>query len=122
MRNRQEGRRDMRIGLLLRLPHRAFVERLHAGLLAAGYTDLRPPYMVVFQYIKPEGMRLTDLADLAQITKQSMGYLVDYLEAQDYVERVPDPADGRARLVRLTAKGWALMDQARVIALQIEAD
>src|SRR5262245_8803023 len=94
-----ETRRDKRIGLLLRLPHRAFVERLHAGLVSAGFAELRPPHMVVFQYIKAEGMRLTDLADLAQITKQSMGYLVDYLEEHDYVERVPDPADGRARLV-----------------------
>jgi DNA-binding MarR family transcriptional regulator len=118
----QETRRERRIGALLRLPHRAFVERLHAGLIAAGYTELRPPYMVVFQYMEPEGVRLTDLAEQAQITKQSMGYLVDYLEEHDYVERVPDPADGRARIVRPTAKGHAMTDMANQIARQIEAE
>lgn len=112
----------MHIGMLLRLPHRAFIERLLAGLQAAGFTDLRPPYMIVFQYMLPGGMRLTDLADRAQITKQSLNYLVDYLEERGYVERLPDPADGRARLVRLTARGQALREAAQPIARQIEAD
>jgi len=37
--------------------------------------------------------------------KQSMGYLVRHLEVCGYVERVADPADGRAQLVRQTARG-----------------
>jgi DNA-binding MarR family transcriptional regulator len=51
-----------------------------------------------------------------------MGYLVDYLEERGYVERVPDPADGRARIVRLTAKGHAMNDMAHMVAHQIEAE
>ena len=34
--------------------------------------------------------------------------LVDRLEETGYVERVPDPRDGRARLVRFTTKGESL--------------
>jgi DNA-binding MarR family transcriptional regulator len=45
------------------------------------------------------------LADRARMTKQSMTELVAHLERQGYVERVPDPADGRAKLVRATYRG-----------------
>ena len=39
------------------------------------------------------------------MTKQSMSYLVSSLEADGFVEIVNDPADARAKLVRLTEKG-----------------
>ena len=77
---------------------------------------------MVFQHIQPEGSRLTDLAEQAQITKQSMGPLVNHLEACRYVERIPDPRDGRAKLARLTARGWALDDAAREIMSQTETE
>lgn len=110
------------IGALLRAPSQAIVARLHRDLTAAGYADLRPAHFVVFQHIRPGGSRLTELAEQAQITKQSMGYLVDYLEARGYVERVPDPADGRARIIRLTARGWELDRAARQIMACVEAE
>jgi DNA-binding MarR family transcriptional regulator len=50
-------------------------------------------------------MRLTELAQLADMTKQSIGEIVDDLAGRGYVERFPDPADKRAKLIRLTAKG-----------------
>src|SRR5438132_8204940 len=108
------------IGALLRGPARAIVDRIARDLPAAGFTDLRPAHFVVFQHIQPTGSRLTELAELAQITKQSMGYLVDDLEQRGYVERVPDPRDGRARPVRLTARGWELDHAARAIMAPIE--
>ena len=110
------------MGSLLRIPHRAFVARIYQGLLDAGFTDLRMPNLVVFQHMSGDGARPTELADRAQMTKQSMNYLVDYLEACGYVERAPDPMDGRARIVRLTSRGWAVTDKARQIADQIEHD
>jgi DNA-binding MarR family transcriptional regulator len=33
-------------------------------------------------------------------------YTIDQLEAAGYVERVPDPTDGRAKIIRLTQRGW----------------
>ena len=111
------------IGALLRVPYFAVVERVHAGLVATGFDDLRPAYLTVFQHIDAEtGSRLTELAELALMTKQSMGYLVDYLERQGYVERVPDPTDGRARLIRLTGRGAEVMRTARQIVRGIEAE
>ena len=58
------------------------------------------------------GTRLTALAESAGMSKQAMGQLVDDLERLGYVERVPDPADGRAKIVRLTRRGTLFMDDA----------
>ncbi len=110
------------LGALLRIPFQAIVARIHEGLIAAGYADLRPAHFVVFQQMRPEGVRLTELAEWAQITKQSMGFLVDYLEKQGYVERVPDPADKRAKIIRLTERGKDVERAARAILRGIEAD
>ena len=58
-----------------------------------------------FLEFKLGAMRPTELAARAQMTKQMVGYLLDALETRGYVERVADPRDGRAKLVRLTAAG-----------------
>jgi DNA-binding MarR family transcriptional regulator len=59
----------------------------------------------VFGTIDPEGTRLTDLAERAHMTKQSVGEVASDLEQRGYVERVPDPSDGRAKIIRLTERG-----------------
>ena len=120
MAEKHEDRRML--GALLRIPFQAIVARIYAGLVARGFTDLRPAHFVVFQLIKPEGSRVTELADQAQITKQSMGALVDHVEACGYIERLPDPTDRRAKIVRLTERGWALDAAAREILKQMEEE
>jgi DNA-binding MarR family transcriptional regulator len=73
---------------------------------AAGYPDIRPGHGCVFGGIDPEnGSRLTDLADKAMMTKQTVGEVVSDLEKRGYLERVPDPDDGRVKIIRLTASG-----------------
>lgn len=110
------------IGALLRIPREAALRQVLAGLAATGFGDVRPAHFTVFQHMPPEGMRLTALADAALMTKQSMGYLVDDLESLGYVERVPDPADRRAKVVRLTARGNDVDQTVRAVIRQIEAD
>jgi DNA-binding MarR family transcriptional regulator len=68
-------------------------------------TDVRPTHGCVFRYVHGDGMRLTELASLAGLTKQSVGEIVDDLARLGYLERYPDPTDKRAKLIRLTAKG-----------------
>ena len=58
----------------------------------------------------------------AQVTKQSAGFLVDQLERAGYVERVPDPTDARARLVRISERGRAAQACAREMEQQLEAE
>jgi DNA-binding MarR family transcriptional regulator len=94
------------IGILLRGPYQEIVRRIAEELAVAGFDDIRPAHTAVFQHIKEDGSRLSELAQRAQLTKQSMGYLVDYLEERGYVERRPDAADRRASLIFLTERGW----------------
>ena len=61
----------------------------------------------MFGNIDPEGTRLTELAERARMTKQSVGEVTSDLEQRGYVERVPDPSDGRAKIIRLTERGRA---------------
>ena len=110
------------LGALFRIPFQALDTRIEEALNAAGYADLRPAYFDVFRYIRPEGSRSTELAEQAQITKQSMGYLIDYLEKQGYVKRLPDPRDRRAKIVRLTERGEEVHQTALQTIHQVEAE
>lgn len=108
------------LGILLRVPFQEVVRRVSVGLSEAGFDDLRPAHTAVFQHIDADGSRLTDLAERAQITKQSMGYLVDYLEQRGYLERRADPSDRRAALVCLTDRGWAQVNAALATIAAVE--
>jgi DNA-binding MarR family transcriptional regulator len=113
------------VGQLLVHHLRLFRERLlseaqeHAD--AAGVA-LRMSHLHVFGNIKEEGTRVSDLAAWAGMTAPSMTELVDELEGHELVERLPDPTDGRAKLVVLTASGWEAIRNGRAIIARIEAD
>ena len=77
------------------------------GLAKAGFADLRASHLPVLQYLQPTGSRITELAELVRIATPSVVYLVNYLVDHLYVERISDPVDGRAVLVRRTERGWA---------------
>jgi DNA-binding MarR family transcriptional regulator len=83
----------------------AFLARFRVELADSKYSDIRPTHGCVFRFVREDGMRLTRLAELAGITKQSAGEIVDDLANRGYVERTPDPADKRAKLICLTDKG-----------------
>jgi DNA-binding MarR family transcriptional regulator len=100
-----EPGRSPNIADLLHGPFQLLVDELHERLAEAGYPDIRPAHGNVFGYVRKEGSRLTELAERAQLTKQTMGYLVDHLEERGYLERLPDPDDKRAKIIRLTDRG-----------------
>jgi DNA-binding MarR family transcriptional regulator len=97
-------RQDPNLGVLLFVATRALEQRAQEAVVAAGVTDITLAQARVAARIGPMGTRVSDLADQARITKQSAGFLVEQLETHGYVERVPDPTDRRARLVRLTPR------------------
>jgi DNA-binding MarR family transcriptional regulator len=98
--------------------HRAVEQRVFAALRAAGY-DVTLAQGRLFARIPEGGIRLTGLAESAQITKQTAGFLVDQLEAAGLVERRPDPTDARARLVRIAARGRRAQALARTVEAQV---
>lgn len=110
------------LGSLLRAPYRKMADRLYADLAAHGYPEIRPAHSAVFRHIAPEGSRLTELAESAELTKQSMAYLVTYLEEQGYVRLFPDPSDGRAKQVRLTKRGEAFVAALLEASARAEAE
>jgi DNA-binding MarR family transcriptional regulator len=99
-----------------------FSDELTRRVEAAGYTDIRPGHGCVFGTIEPEGSRLTDLAQRANMTKQSVGEATSDLESRGYVERVPDPEDGRAKIIRLTERGREAQEIGRQLIAEIERD
>lgn len=113
---------SLNVGLLLFLPYRAMEQRVLAAVAAAGFDDVTLSQARVFQRIAPGGSRLTDLAEQSQITKQSAGFLVDQLQAAGYVERVPDPTDARARLVRIAGRGERVLPVAAAAVAEVEAE
>jgi len=104
------------VGVLFFVAHRAVEQRVLATLRDAGF-EVSLAQGRLFARIGPDGTRLTELAESAQVTKQTAGFLVDQLERGGYVERVADPTDARARLVRISARG----SEAQAIARKVEA-
>jgi DNA-binding MarR family transcriptional regulator len=101
--------------------HRGLSAELDAALEERGYPDVRPGHAVVFLTVdRRSGSRLTDLARRAGVTKQATMLSIDELEARGYVRRVPDPADARAKLVRLTAKGRRCATECRRVVQSLE--
>jgi DNA-binding MarR family transcriptional regulator len=108
------------IGRLLLRVQRDFDAELNVRLRERGYQDVRLAHSALFAHIDLEGTRSSELAERAGMTKQGMGQLVADLEKKGYIERVEDPADGRAKLVRLTKKGRRHVRDAREIIREIE--
>lgn len=111
-----DGQR-LEIGILLFVANRALEQRAFDALVAAGITDITLSQARIAARIASDGSRVSDLAAQARVTKQSAAFLVEQLEASGYVERVPDPSDGRARLVRLTSRADPLV---RVANAEVE--
>jgi DNA-binding MarR family transcriptional regulator len=96
-------------------------DELFARLAEAGYDDLHPRHESVLAFLDEDGIRATELARLSGRHKQIVGRIVDELEQLGYVERRPDPADRRAKLIFPTERG---LDQVRLgdeIVADIEA-
>ena len=105
---------------LLEVALESLLAEFRVELERSEFSDIRPTHGCVFRFVKGEGMRLTRLAELASITKQSAGEIVDDLVERGYAMRVPDPADRRAKLICLTERGEEA--QARGFALFAEVE
>lgn len=87
-----------------------------------GYPGITLRHIDLLPHLGAEGTRSTVLAQRAGMTKQGMGKLVAELEAQGLVERVPDPSDGRAQLVRFTQAGLAFLEVGIEVVQALETE
>ena len=111
----------MDLATLMFVSYRAMDERVIRAIREAGY-DITPAQARLAQRIADNGSRLTELAESAQVTKQTASLLVAALEREGIVERAPDPEDGRARLIRLTERGRAGGLEAMQVVMAVERE
>jgi DNA-binding MarR family transcriptional regulator len=110
------------VGRLLSNALRRFEERVIELLLEAGYDEVPQSHINATRHLDVEGTRLTDMAQRAAMTKQSMSELVDQLERDGLVTRRPDPTDRRARLVCFTPAGLVWLDHFGVAVKMAERE
>jgi DNA-binding MarR family transcriptional regulator len=106
----------------MRAVERAVHRQILAVLVANGYPHMRIPHISFLAHMTVEGRRLTEFAELMQVTKSAASQVASALEAQGLVERVPDPDDGRAALIRATPtadRGFRLA-RARIAEIEHE--
>ncbi len=109
------------VRLLIRA-HRALSAGTAAKLEALGYENFGGAQGTLLSQLDPNGTRLTTLAERLGVTKQSVSQLISDLESSAYVQRVPDPTDRRASLVRFTERGWRFCQDVNRVRLELEAD
>jgi DNA-binding MarR family transcriptional regulator len=112
---------DVHVGVLMFIANRWAETKVSEAVRRAGYDDITPAQARVGARIAPDGTRLTELAEQAQISKQTATHLVNQMERGGYVERTIDPTDGRGRLVQFTEKGRDVIRIARKEETKIDA-
>jgi MarR family transcriptional regulator for hemolysin len=100
-------------GILLGLAYQGFVAHLHAHLARHGFTDIAPTVGYVLRAIADEPINQRQLSRRLGITDQGTMKIVDVMERQGFIIRVPDPDDARARRLAPGKRGKALLRAAR---------
>ncbi len=95
-----EARKRGSLGQVLIKAARLLNEQALARVRERTGHNIRPTHTMLFPHIDLEGTRLTEIASRMGMSKQAVGQTVGELESMGVLERVPDPSDGRAKLVR----------------------
>jgi DNA-binding MarR family transcriptional regulator len=110
------------VGALLRRPAVLVRHEVMVGLREAGFHDVLPAHLGVFQYPGPDGQRPGVLAVRTQASKQAMNHLLHQLETGGYIIRESHPDDRRTRVVRLTQRGWDAAEIIGQTTARVEAE
>ena len=108
------------LALLLRVIYQHHSQAIESALRAAGFNDVAPSAGNVFPFIRPDGITISALAELAGVRKQTMAQAVEQLERGGYIERRDNPDDRRSRLVFLTERGRSVTPVTHAAAAAVE--
>jgi DNA-binding MarR family transcriptional regulator len=109
------------LGFLLAKATQRWNGLLHDRFVAAGFAEVRPSYgSILVPLFEEDGLRMSELARRARLSKQTMTTMVPLLERDGLVMRRADPSDGRAALVFLTARGRQLEPVAAAILAELD--
>jgi DNA-binding MarR family transcriptional regulator len=100
----------------------AMADEIQRRIAADGFDDVRFADGLVFQHLVGGPVAVSALAGRLGVTQQAVSKSVADLERRGYVERRRDPADARARLVALTARGEAAIEAGRVHRAALAAE
>lgn len=103
-----------------RLVNERAIERVNQK--SAPAPALRAAHTALLPHLSSEGVRGAELAKKLGVTKQAVSQLITELEEWGVVEQVPDPQDGRAKLVRFTAKGEKGLVQGLTVLRELEQE
>lgn len=106
---------------LFAIGYRVLVDELHRRLADRGWTDVRVSYGFVLLAARDGDLRGADVAALLGVSKQAASKLVEAMQGAGYVTRRPHASDDRAKLVRLTDRGRALLAAVEEIYAELEA-
>lgn len=95
------------VGALLRMCLMRVRDRMQAAAREAGFTDLQDAHWAMITYPVAQGVRPSELARRARMSRQAANHLIAQLEGLGYFARRSPEGAGR-RLVFLTARGEAL--------------
>lgn len=107
------------LGRLLREFSKDFERRIWMSLADRGYPDIRPAHSAVFANLGMGAVRVTELAERAQVTQQAMGKMLKELERMGYVTRNVDSGDKRAKDITLTERGVKLAEDSLEVVEEV---
>jgi DNA-binding MarR family transcriptional regulator len=111
------------LGYLLAKASQRWNEQLQEGFAEAGYPEVKASYgSVLIPLLEEDGLRMGDIARRARLSKQTMTTMVRLCEREGMVERRPDPDDGRATRVHLTAKARRFQPAAERVLARLDRD
>jgi DNA-binding MarR family transcriptional regulator len=104
------------------MAYRLLVDGLHERLRERGWTDVRPAFGFVLLALRAGPGSLRNLPGVLGTSKQAVSKLVSAMVDAGYVELAADPADARAKQVRLSDRGRSLLGEVEQIWVELERD
>jgi DNA-binding MarR family transcriptional regulator len=103
------------------MAYRQLIDDLHRELAARGWAEVRPAFGFLLLALRDGPVSLRELVTALGTSKQAVSKLADAMVDAALVERVVDRHDARAKDLRLTARGEALLAEVEEIYAELEA-